>query len=421
MSEKKKNIQTILGIITFTVILIYLLNHLGIIFSLLGGLVSLLTPFLLGCAIAFIINIPMSGIEAALFKNENGGLYKFKRIISMIITYILAILVVGLVIFVVVPEVASTVDTIRLKLPGMIDEIIGWVQRYSEKYPDITSQITKEISNIEIKWEQLGAMFKDNGTTILTKTFSIFSSIISGVVNTFIGLVFSMYILVEKEKLGKQAKMICYSAFKEGTADELLVFGKLAATTFAKFFTGQFREGIILGTMFAVVMAIIGLPYPVTIGVLIAFTALIPIFGAFIGLFIGAFLILIESPKLVIWFVVLFFVLQFIENYFIYPKLVGGDIGLSAIWVLLAVLVGGNLMGVVGMFIFIPLVSVIYAYVRSIVYRKLKKKSIDVDSKSVPDDAVPLMEGRRRMFARKAKEKQKESQQNEKKENDEEK
>ncbi len=416
MSEKKKNIQTILGVITFTVILIYLLNHLGIIFKLLGRLISLLTPFLLGCGIAFIINIPMSGIEASLFKNEDGKLYKFKRVISMVITYILAILVVGLVIFVVVPEVAATIDTIRLKLPGVIKDVTEWVQRYSEKYPEITSQITKEISNIEIKWEQLGAVFKDNGTMILSKTFSVFSSIISGVVNTFIGLVFSMYILIEKEKLGKQAKMLCYSAFKEGTADELLVFGKLAETTFAKFFTGQFREGIILGTMFAIAMALLGLPYPITIGVLIAFTALIPIFGAFIGLFIGSFLILIESPKLVIWFIVLFFVLQFIENYFIYPKLVGGDIGLSAIWVLLAVLVGGNLMGVIGMFIFIPLVSVIYAYVRSIVYRKLKKRSIDVDNKSAPDDVVPLMEGRRRMFARRAKEKQQETQ--EQKEND---
>lgn len=418
MSGKKKNIQMILGVITFTVILIYLLNHLGIIFKVFGKFVSLLSPFLLGCGIAFIINIPMSSIEESLFKNENGRLYKFKRVISMVITYILAILVVGLVIFVVVPEVAATIDTIRLKLPGIIKDITDWVQRYSEKYPDITSQITKEISSIEIKWEQLGTVFKDNGTTIIAKTFSAFSSIISGVVNTIIGLVFSMYILVEKEKLGKQTKMLCYSVFKEGTADEFLVFGKLAETTFAKFFTGQFREGIILGTMFAVAMAILGLPYPVTIGVLIAFTALIPIFGAFVGLFIGSFLILIESPKMVIWFVVLFFVLQFIENYFIYPKLVGGEVGLSAIWVLLAVLIGGDLMGVIGMFIFIPLVSVIYAYVRSIVYRRLKKKSIDVDNKSAPDDVVPLMEGRRRMFARRAKEKQQEEQQ-EKQENDE--
>jgi len=145
------------------------------------------------------------------------------------------------------------------------------------------------------------------------------------------------------------------------------------------------------------------MPYPLTTGVLIAFTALIPIFGAFIGLFICGFLILVDTPSKLIWFIVLFFVIQFIENYFIYPKLVGGDIGLSAIWVLLAVLVGGDLMGVAGMLIFIPLVSVLYAYMRSIIYRKLKHKKINVDEKQVPDNVVPLMEGRRRLFRTKVK------------------
>ena len=140
-----------------------------------------------------------------------------------------------------------------------------------------------------------------------------------------------------------------------------------------------------------------------SIGVLIAFTALIPVFGAFIGLFIGCFLLLVVDPKQVLWFVLLFFILQFIENYFIYPKLVGGDINLPAIWVLLAVIAGGDLMGVVGMFIFIPLVSVLYAYFRSIVYRRIKKREINVDDKQVPDDVVPLESAGRRLFAMKSK------------------
>lgn len=408
MSEKKRNIQTVLGIITFTVILIYLINHVSVIWGLIGKGISMIMPFLIGCGIAFVINIPMSGIEKSLFKNENGRFYKYKRAISMVIAYLLAILVVALVMFVVVPELGKTIGSLGSKIEEFIQNVQSWIQRALSRYPDIAKQIVDELDNIEIQWDRVGSMVKDNGTTIMETTYTVFSSIIGAVVNTFIGLVFSIYILSQKETLGKQTKMLCYSTFKENTADELMVFGKIANTTFAKFFTSQFREGIILGTMFAVVMAIIGMPYPLTIGVLIAFTALIPIFGAFIGLFIGSFLILIEDPKYVIWFVVLFFVLQFIENYFIYPKLVGGDVGLSAIWVLLAVLVGGDLMGVVGMFIFIPLVSVLYAYARSIIYRKLKKKEIDVDKKLVPDDAVPLMEGRRRLFARKAREKAKE-------------
>ncbi|MCM1287926.1 MAG: AI-2E family transporter [Clostridium sp.] len=408
MSEKKRNIQTVLSIITFTVILIYLINHISVIWGIIGKGISMVMPFLIGCGMAFVINIPMNGIEKSLFKNEDGKLYKYRRAISMVLAYLFAILVVALVMFVVVPEVGKTIGSLGSKLEVFIKNVQEWIQKVLSKHPDIAKQIVNELNNIEIQWDRIGSMVKDNGSSIMETTYTVFSSIIGAVVNIFIGLVFSIYILSQKEKLGKQTKMLCYSIFKENTADELMVFGKIANTTFAKFFTSQFREGIILGTMFAIVMAIIGMPYPLTIGVLIAFTALIPIFGAFIGLFIGSFLILIEEPKYVIWFIALFFILQFIENYFIYPKLVGGDVGLSAIWVLLAVLVGGDLMGVVGMFIFIPLVSVLYAYARSIIYRKLKKKEIDVDKKLVPDEAMPLMEGRRRLFARKAREKAKE-------------
>lgn len=394
MKEKKRALRLILGIIIFTVLFIYLINHISMVGTFFSTLLSLLFPFILGCGIAFVINIPMRNIEQKLFKNEQGKLYRLKRPISIIITYLLALLVVGLVIFVVVPEVADTINSVKDALPGFVEKAKAWALQYTEKYPEVT----KQIMSIEPQWEEIGDLFKDKGSTILTTTVSIFSSVISGVVNTLIGIVFSFYILAQKEKLGKQVKMVCYALFKESVADEMMVFGKIANTTFSKFFSCQFREGIILGSMFLVAMTIFRFPYPLTIGVLIAFTALIPVFGAFFGLFIGAFLILVESPKYLLGFIILFFVLQFIENYFIYPKLVGGDIGLSAIWVLLAVTVGGDLMGVVGMLIFIPLVSVFYAYGRSIILRKLKKKNINVDDKQVPENAIPLFESRRRLF-----------------------
>lgn len=394
MKERKQLLRTVLFVITFTVILIYLINHTSVIAYFFRTIINMIFPFLLGCGIAFVINIPMRGIENSLFKNKNGKLYKVKRPISMIISYILALLVVVLVIFEVVPEVGETLDKIGEKLPAFVEEAKVQITKYTTKYPEIT----ESIMSIELDWNEIGDLFKDKGSTILSTTVSIFSSIVSTIVNIFVGIVFSMYILLQKEELGRKVKLVFYAMFKESTADELMVFGKIANTTFSKFFTCQFREGIIIGTMFGISMYLIGLPYPLTIGILIAFTALIPIFGAFVGLFIGAFLILVESPSSVLWFIVLFFVIQFIENYFIYPKLVGGDIGLSAIWVLLAVIVGGDLFGVVGMFVFIPLVSVFYAYLRSIIYRKLKYKNIDVDKKQVPDDVMPLMSTRRRLF-----------------------
>lgn len=394
MKEKKQAIQTILFVITFTVFLVYFVNHAGVIVGFFSKIISLLLPFIIGCGIAFIINLPMRGIENSLFKNKDSKLYKHKRTISMLLSYIVVFAFVFLVIFKVVPEVRDTILTITDKLPGFVDKAKNWLIKYTEKYPEITAQIM----SIEIDWGEVGSMFTNKGGSILSTTISVFSSIISTIVNVSVGFVFSLYILTQKEKLGRQLKMIIYAGCKESTADELMVFGKIANTAFSRFFACQFREGLILGSMFAVSMAIFGMPYPLTVGVLMAFTALIPVFGAFIGCFIGGFLILVDNPSMLIWFIVLFFVIQFIENNFIYPKLVGGDVGLSAIWVLLAVLVGGDLMGVVGMFIFIPLVSVLYAYFRSIVFRKLKKKEIDVDKKEVPDDVMPLMSNKRRMF-----------------------
>ena len=394
MKEKKQAIQTILFVITFTVLLVYFVNHAGVIVGFFSKIISLLLPFIIGCGIAFVINLPMRGIENSLFKNKDSKLYKHKRTISMLLSYIVVFAFVFLVIFKVVPEVRDTILTITDKLPGFVDKAKNWLIKYTEKYPEITAQIM----SIEIDWEEVGSIFTDKGGSILSTTISVFSSIISTIVNVSVGFVFSLYILTQKEKLGRQLKMIIYAGCKESTADELMVFGKIANTAFSRFFACQFREGLILGSMFAVSMAIFGMPYPLTVGVLMAFTALIPVFGAFIGCFIGGFLILVDNPSMLIWFIVLFFVIQFIENNFIYPKLVGGDVGLSAIWVLLAVLVGGDLMGVVGMFIFIPLVSVLYAYFRSIVFRKLKKREIDVDKKEVPDDVMPLMSNKRRMF-----------------------
>lgn len=399
MRERKQNIRTILAIITFTLLLAYLINHTGVIFGVINKLIALLLPFLIGCGMAFVINIPMRGIENKFFKNPNSKLYKARRPISMVASYVLFLLVIVLVIFVVVPEVADTLLVIRDKFPAFVSNAKSFLIKYTEKFPEIT----ETIMNVELDWDKITGVIFNSSSSIIESTVSLFSSFISAVVNVIVGIVFSAYILSQKEKLSKQVKMFIYAMYKESTADELMVFGKIANTTFSKFFTCQFREGIILGTMIGVTMAVIGMPYPLTTGVLIAFTALIPIFGAFIGLAICGFLILVDTPSMLIGFVILFFVIQFIENYFIYPKLVGGDIGLSAIWVLLAVLVGGDLMGVVGMLIFIPLVSVFYSYMRSIIYRKLKKKNIDVDKKQVPDNVMPLMEGRRRLFSARGK------------------
>ena len=178
--------------------------------------------------------------------------------------------------------------------------------------------------------------------------------------------------------MGRQLKMIIYAGCKESTADELMVFGKIANTAFSRFFACQFREGLILGSMFAVSMAIFGMPYPLTVGVLMAFTALIPVFGAFIGTAIASILIVVVSPVKALWFIIFIIILQQIEGNIIYPKVVGSSVGLPAMWVMLAVIVGGSCFGMVGMLIGVPVSSVLYTLFRESVNEKLKEKNIEI-------------------------------------------
>lgn len=213
---------------------------------------------------------------------------------------------------------------------------------------------------------------------MVSSTVTVASTIIGGVVNLFVALVFSFYILSQKEKLGSQFRRILHAYFPQKVYDKVLEVTSLAGRNFSSFITGQCMEAVILGTMFVITMALFGFPYAVMVGVLIAFTALIPIVGAFIGCFVGAFLIMVDDPVKAIWFLVLFIVLQQIEGNLIYPHVVGNSVGLPSIWVLAAVTIGGSLMGVVGMLIFIPILSTVYALLREDVNERNGKKRKNV-------------------------------------------
>lgn len=219
--------------------------------------------------------------------------------------------------------------------------------------------------------------FLQNGAgNVLNTTFNVAASIFSGLVTGFLAIVFSFYLLLNKEKLGSQVKQILYACLKEEHADYLVRVGNMANRTFSNFLSGQCLEAVILGSLFFITMSILQFPYALMISVLIAFTALIPVFGAFIGCFIGAFLILLVNPIRAIWFVVLFLCLQQFEGNVIYPKVVGVSVGLPAIWVLVAVTLGGSMMGVVGMLIYIPAFSVAYSLIREAVKKRLQNKQI---------------------------------------------
>ena len=220
--------------------------------------------------------------------------------------------------------------------------------------------------------------FLNNGAgNMLSSTLTAAKSIISGVSTFVIAFLFAIYILLQKKKLGIQAKKVLFAFVRRGRVEAVVEVSSLTYSTFSSFLTGQCLEAVILGSMFVLAMTIFRLPYALLVGIFIAFTALIPIFGAFLGCAEGAFLIFMVDPMKALMFIVLFLVLQQIEGNLIYPHVVGNSVGLPSIWVLAAVSIGGSLMGVVGMLIFIPIVSVAYALFREIVYLKLKKQGVD--------------------------------------------
>lgn len=363
-------------LIIFGAILFYVgLQHITVVIRVAGWLFSVISPFVLGVVIAFVVNVPMSRIEFHLFE-KRGKQMRGQRPVSFLITLALVIAVLVVVVYIVVPQLADTIRIIGKQLPDAFAATQAWIiskMSYWEFFQGMMEQVA-------IDWDEIirkiSTMLQNMASTMLDSGIGAISNILGAVVNFFIGFVFAIYILLSKETLGRQSKQILYALLKEPQADKVLEICSISYRIFSKFLSGQCLEACILGGMFVVAMTIFGLPYAMLIGVLIAFCALIPIVGAFIGCGVGLFLILMVSPVKALIFLVLFLVLQQVEGNLIYPKVVGNSVGLPSIWVLAAVTVGGNLMGVAGMLVFIPLCSVAYTLFRMYVKRRLEEKEI---------------------------------------------
>lgn len=377
MNLSQKNLKKIRGLILFTAVLVLVLMKFDVLCSAVVFVVNVVKPFLVGAAIAFIINIPMRFFERKVFESEkvqkNKILVKLKRPLSMVFAYLAVILVIALVIITVIPQLVATVTVLTEKIPIFWANLMVQLEVIFAENPELLQEL-QAIEKLEIDWKGiLGNVlgFLGSGVgSMLTSTFSVASSIISTVVNFFIALIFSFYVLTQKEKLSDQFKRLLQAYTKPNVYNYVLKVCALLHQNFSKFITGQCTEAVILGLMFIVAMSVFRFDYAVMIGVLIAFTSLIPVVGAFIGCFIGAFLILVDDPIKAVWFLVLFIILQQIEGNLIYPHVVGNSVGLPSIWVLAAVTVGGSLMGVVGMLIFIPLLSTVYLLLKEDVNRR---------------------------------------------------
>ena len=379
MDLSKLSMKKIRELIIFTVLLVVALWKFEVVINVLKTIWGIIFPFVLGGAIAFVINVPMSFLEKKIFgkiKEGNKAGEKLARPISLLLTIILAVGVIILVMFGVIPQLTRTIASLMMSIANFIPQMQDWIREFSHNNQDIMKLVNQVQFNPDqaIKW---GISILGSGAgNMMNTTMSAVGSIVSGFATFFIAFSFACYILFQKEKLYIQIRKIFFAFIPRKKAEAFLKICSLTYRTFANFLAGQCLEAVILGSMFVVTLSILKMPYALLIGTLIAFTALIPIFGAFIGCALGCFLIFMVSPKQAVLFIIVFLILQQIEGNLIYPHVVGGSVGLPSIWVLAAVTIGGNLMGIVGMLVFIPIVSVIYTIFREFVYMRLKKQHI---------------------------------------------
>lgn len=382
MEISKKTLQRIFIGVASCILLYWLLHETERVKSVFTTLEALFAPFIIGAALAFILNVPMRGIERLLKKIPNPGA---RRILSIVLTLVALLLVLAFVFYMLIPQVGSTVEALVAQLPAFFKQVQDRFNEYLLEHPDIMEWVTANTDLEKLDWntilQKAGAILGNSLTAIANGAVSAIGSVTGAIVNLVIAIVFSFYCLSRKEILARQGRRVIYSILPEKFCDGLIRILRLTNSTFSNFISGQCVEACILGSMFAVTMAIFRMPYVPLVSVLIAVTALVPVVGAFVGCVLGAFFILVDNPLQAVWFVVMFQVLQQIENNMIYPRVVGTSIGLPGMWVLMAVTIGGNLMGVGGMLLMIPLASVAYTLAREFTDRRLKERNI-------PDEKV---------------------------------
>ena len=364
-----KEMKNKLLLVTYAIVLFVVLLNYQWIISFLGTIGNVMMPFIIGTVIAFILNVIVNMLENSALKKVKKG----KRPLSIVLSLVIVFGFVVVLLFILIPQ---------LKNAGMI--FVENIPEYQETIYELGTKIGLskeqlaffELDNNKLR-DELTLLVTENSANLINMSFGFASSLVEAVTNFFVGLVFAIYVLIEKENLKRQFSKLLDRVLDKKKYEKTIKVLSLTNLTFSNFIKVQFVEACILGILCFIGMICFGLPYAATISVVIGFTALIPIFGAFIGCVLGAFLIFMVSPAQALIFVLFFLVLQQIEGNLIYPKVVGGKIGLPSIWVLVGVIAGGALGGVFGMLIGVPILSVVYALLKEFVNtRKIEKEVI---------------------------------------------
>lgn len=374
----KKTLRNVFFGIASCIVLYWALNDTEQMMGFLGGIASILSPFALGAGLAFILNVPMRAIENMEMEVEKPSM---RRLVAIVVTFLAFVLVVTVVFLLLIPQIGATVESLVPQILHFVYEAEAFLNRFLQDNPELMQWVYENTGFETINWgalaQQALSVMGDSLSTIFSSAVSAIGSITGAVVNLVIAVVFGLYCLFRKEILARQGRQLLYAFLPERWADEIIRVLRLTNSTFSNFLSGQCLEVCILGTLFAVSMWIFRMPYIPLISVLVAVTAFIPVVGAFVGCILGAFFILVDDPLLAVGFVVMFLILQQIENNMIYPRVVGNSIGLPGMWVLFAVAIGGEFFGVAGMFLMIPLTSVVYTLLGEITHARLAQREID--------------------------------------------
>ena len=378
MELNKKAIRTLFLGVAGCILLYWILHETERVMSVYNTIKGVLSPFVIGAVLAFILNVPMRSFERMLAGIKQPTL---RRVVALLLTLLAVLFVLTVVFSLLIPQVADTAETFAARLPAFYEKVETKIFKFMEEHPDIQEWViaNTDFENFDLVGfaQNVLAMVGDSVETIMLGAVSAISKTFDIVFDLFISIVFSIYCLFQKENLARQGRKLLYSIASEKFADETVRIMRLTNSTFSNFLSGQCLEVCILGTMFAISMAIFGMPFIPLVSVLVAVTAFIPVVGAFIGCIVGALFILVDDPLQAVQFVAMFLVLQQLENNLIYPRVVGTSIGLPGMWVLLAVAVGGEFMGVAGMFLMIPLSSVLYTLIRERTNKRLALLNID--------------------------------------------
>lgn len=341
----------------------------------LSFLTGILKPFILGGALAFILNLPLSFLEKKVFRNLKGRGEKFKRPLSIFLSLVFVLLLILILLLTVVPEVISAFESIISSIPSLVTRVESWSN-------DVLTPVLKNnpelLKSLETNWDSLLSkslsFLKDGLSALLSSTLVAANSLISSITSFVVALIFAIYVLGDKERLERQFRSLLKAYTSKETEEYVLHVFSVLHRSFSSFISGQCLEAVILGSIFILVLSILRFPYSVMIGVVVMFSALLPIVGAFIACIFGAFIILLSSPVKALYFVVIFLIIQQLENNLIYPRVVGSSVGLPALWVFFAVTLGGALFGVVGMLFFIPVFSALFVLLKEDVKRRIRLK-----------------------------------------------